>query len=35
MNKLYYGDILDIFRKFTRDERIDVCCIDPAFNLNP
>ena len=32
MNKLYYGDNLDILRKFVRDETIDLCYIDPPFN---
>ncbi|MGI8639659.1 MAG: hypothetical protein ACR2MG_06865 [Pyrinomonadaceae bacterium] len=33
MNKLYYGDNLDVLRKFVRDETIDLCYIDPPFNL--
>ncbi len=32
MNKLFYGDNLDILRKFIRDETIDLCYIDPPFN---
>ncbi|MDQ2746481.1 MAG: trypsin-like peptidase domain-containing protein [Acidobacteriota bacterium] len=32
MNKLYYGDNLDILRKFVRDETVDLCYIDPPFN---
>lgn len=32
MNKLYYGDNLDILRKFIRDETVDLCYIDPPFN---
>ena len=32
MNKLYYGDNLDVMRKFIRDETIDLCYIDPPFN---
>ena len=30
MNKLYYGDNLDILRKFVRDETIDHCQYPPA-----
>ncbi len=32
MNKLYYGDNLDVMRKFIRDETVDLCYIDPPFN---
>ena len=32
MNKLYYGDNLDVLRKFIRDETVDLCYIDPPFN---
>ena len=32
MNTLYYGDNLDILRKFIRDETVDLCYIDPPFN---
>jgi len=32
MNKLYYGDNLDVLRKFVRDETVDLCYIDPPFN---
>jgi DNA modification methylase len=31
-NKLYYGDNLDVLRKYVRDETIDLCYIDPPFN---
>jgi DNA modification methylase len=31
-NKLYYGDNLDVLRKFIRDETVDLCYIDPPFN---
>ena len=34
MNKLYYGDNLDILRKFVRDKTVDLCYIDPPFNSN-
>lgn len=33
MNKLYYGDNLDILQKFVRDETVDLCYIDLPFNL--
>lgn len=32
MNKLYYGDNLEVLRKYVRDETIDLCYIDPPFN---
>ena len=32
MNKLYYGDNLDVMRKFIRDGTVDLCYIDPPFN---
>ena len=32
MNKLYYGDNIDILRKKLRDDTIDLCYIDPPFN---
>ncbi len=32
MNKLFYGDNLDILRKFIRDKTVDLCYIDPPFN---
>lgn len=31
-NKLYYGDNLDVLRKYVRDETVDLCYIDPPFN---
>lgn len=31
-NKLYYGDNLDVLRKYIKDETIDLCYIDPPFN---
>ena len=30
--QLYYGDNLDVLRKYFRDETIDLCYIDPPFN---
>ena len=32
MNKLFYGDNLDILRKKVKDETVDLCYIDPPFN---
>lgn len=32
MNKLYYGDNLDVIRKYIKDNTIDLCYIDPPFN---
>ncbi|MFZ0914944.1 MAG: DNA methyltransferase [Candidatus Korobacteraceae bacterium] len=32
MNRLYYGDNLDILRKKIKDETVDLCYIDPPFN---
>ena len=32
MNKLYYGDNLDVFRKFVRDERVVLGNARPPFN---
>jgi site-specific DNA-methyltransferase (adenine-specific) len=32
MNKLFYGDNLDILRKKIKDESVDLCYIDPPFN---
>jgi DNA modification methylase len=31
-NALYYGDNLDVLRKYGKDESIDLCYIDPPFN---
>src|SRR5688572_21788333 len=31
-NKLYYGDNLEVLRKYIRDETVDLCYIDPPFN---
>jgi len=30
-NKLYYGDNLEVMRKYIRDETVDLCYIDPPF----
>ena len=32
MNTLYYGDNLDVLRRFIKDESVDLCYIDPPFN---
>ena len=32
MNHLYYGDNLEVLRKYVRDESVDLCYIDPPFN---
>jgi DNA modification methylase len=31
-NHLYYGDNIEILRKYIKDETIDLCYIDPPFN---
>jgi len=31
-NSLYYGDNLEVLRKYIKDETIDLCYIDPPFN---
>jgi DNA modification methylase len=31
-NKLFYGDNLEIMRKYIADETVDLCYIDPPFN---
>lgn len=32
MNTLYYGDNLEVLRKYIKDESVDLCYIDPPFN---
>ena len=32
MNKLNYGDNLNVLRRFVRDETVDLCYNDPPFN---
>ncbi len=32
MNKLFYGDNLDVLRRYIKDETVDLCYIDPPFN---
>ena len=31
-NKLYYGDNLEVLRKYIKDNTVDLCYIDPPFN---
>lgn len=33
-NLLYYGDNLDILRRYVRDETVDLVYLDPPFNSN-
>jgi site-specific DNA-methyltransferase (adenine-specific) len=33
-NFLYYGDNLDILRRYTKDESVDLVYLDPPFNSN-
>jgi len=33
-NKLYYGDNLDILRRYVKDESVDLVYLDPPFNSN-
>jgi DNA modification methylase len=33
-NSLYYGDNLEVMRKYLRDESVDLCYMDPPFNSN-
>jgi DNA modification methylase len=32
MNKLFYGDNLEVLRRYIKDETVDLCYIDPPFN---
>ncbi|MEO6050023.1 MAG: hypothetical protein ABIP78_01655 [Pyrinomonadaceae bacterium] len=34
MNTLYYGDYLNIVRRYIRDESVDLVYLDPPFNSN-
>ncbi len=31
-NKLFYGDNLEVLRKYIKDDTVDLCYIDPPFN---
>ncbi|HEX8732167.1 MAG TPA: hypothetical protein VF725_08900 [Ktedonobacterales bacterium] len=33
-NHLYYGDNLDILRRYVKDESVDLIYLDPPFNSN-
>ena len=33
-NCLYYGDNLDILRRYVKDESVDLVYLDPPFNSN-
>ena len=32
IRNLYYGDNLEVLRKYIKDDSIDLCYIDPPFN---
>lgn len=32
INQLYYGDNLEVLRRYIKDESVDLCYIDPPFN---
>jgi 16S rRNA G966 N2-methylase RsmD len=34
MNTLYYGDNLDILRRYVKDETVDLIYLDPPFKSN-
>lgn len=34
MNSLYYGDNLDVLRRYIKDESVDLVYLDPPFNSN-
>lgn len=34
MNQLYYGDNLDVLRRYIQDESVDLVYLDPPFNSN-
>ena len=33
-NTLYYGDNLDVLRRYIKDETVDLVYLDPPFNSN-
>jgi DNA modification methylase len=33
-NTLYYGDNLDVLRRYIKDESVDLIYLDPCFNSN-
>lgn len=34
MNHLYYGDNLDVLRRYIKDESVDLVYLDPPFKSN-
>ena len=34
MNTLYYGDNLDVLRRYVKDETVDLVYLDPPFKSN-
>ena len=34
MNTLYYGNNLEVMRKWVKDDSVDLCYIDPPFSTN-
>lgn len=34
VNQLYYGDNLEVLRKYIKDESVDLVYLDPPFNSN-
>ena len=34
MNRLYYGDNLDVLRRYVGDESVDLIYLDPPFKSN-
>ena len=34
LNTLYYGDNLDILRRYVKDETVDLVYLDPPFKSN-
>jgi len=34
MNQLYFGDNLDVLRRYIKDESVDLVYLDPPFNSN-
>jgi site-specific DNA-methyltransferase (adenine-specific) len=34
MNYLYYGDNLDVLRRYIKDESVDLVYLDPPFKSN-
>lgn len=34
ISSLYYGDNLDVMRRYIKDESVDLIYLDPPFNSN-